>query len=945
MNPPDNTPNNTPNYASLVNATNTSIPVLPEWLVVGSSVYSPEFGEGEVTGSLGCRLFIRFDSKSEIVTILNWIEAVKQQLLIKASDAPTRDPLPELEQINHPLCREVAYEFSESLVAVDVMPPTPPELHPLPDNLPPFLLKALQRNGITHLYSHQLEALNALRQGLDICLVTNTASGKTLSFSIPILESCLKDSSKCVLLLYPLKALAIDQMSKLEALNAALPLDSQLKIGLITGDTPFSERKKLFNGEPPQILGMSPDLLHYQLYSVRTPDGEPFRQFLRRLAYVVVDESHTYLAAFGANVTNLFRRLRAAVDRVSGNSDRMQWVFASATIGNPEEMALRLSGREKTLERLVTIDKSGAGSAGRTLLHLKPSSSANPDAAKIILSLLDKDLSGICFCNSRSAVKSLLFLIRAEATRQGVPNLADSVAVFYGSLKSDRRFDIIHQLQSGRVRFILSTCALEAGLDLPELDVCLIRGWPGSLMSFRQRIGRAGRRNPGLAIFLPVAQNLLDNYYSANPSLLLQGIAETASMNPDYPVILGKHIMAAAVESGIPLHRLSKYFGERGAVVASALMEQGQLFLSRHGQLWGRGYPHREISLRGNRSQIVQLVNASTGEEFEEMSLDMAQREVFAGAIYTAQSESGEITKFKSTSLDEVALRATLTPISGVDNTFTIASTELDIKLLEPFVEPKTVPLSIPNGQIILTLGWGAIASSVTSYKLCVKQYAPTCVNRSCRNYHQPLTGKSCSPCGQRLKSMELIQVIDEVEFDKPLQTQYKTPIVKVEMNAHALKAMIEWVTSLKEQVRDSHDVIPSIYTPLWESSPELIALHSMGHQLIFSIPLLVLCSMQDVNFVAFRESGGDTVGYFYDSVTDGNGASEAVYHQFGQLSQKAYSLSKGCDCEAGCAKCLHLHGCPQTNYSALNKQIGMSVLDAINCANQDSRTANSTTD
>ncbi|AFZ22044.1 DEAD/DEAH box helicase [Allocoleopsis franciscana] len=935
----DNIPNNTsshqPDYTALLQATLGEIPTLPEWLAVGQSVYSLERGFGEVVGCLGRRLIIQFEKSSQPIFLPNWPLAVEQKHLIKASDAPAPEPIPEIEQMGVPTFRKFATEVADSLVAVDVMPPAKGELHPLPTDLPDALLNALQHSGIQQIYSHQLEALMALRSGKDICLVTATSSGKTLSFSIPILESCLNNPNICVLMLYPLKALAVDQMEKLATLNAALPPEKRLKIGLITGDTPISERKQLFSDTPPQILGLSPDLLHYQLYSVRMADGEPFREFLRRLRYVVVDESHTYLGAFGAGVTNLFRRLRVAVDRVSGDSSLLQWVFASATIGNPNEMALRLSGREATPERLVLIDKSGAASAGRTLLHLKPSNSANPDAAKIILSLLDKDLSGICFCNSRSAVKSLLSLIKQEAIRQGCGYLSDSVAVFYGSLKSDRRQDIIRQLQRGQVRFILSTSALEAGLDLPELDCCLIRGWPGSLMSFRQRIGRAGRRSPGLAIFLPVAQSPLDNYYSNNPQILLHGEAETVSMNPDYPVLLGKHLMACCVESGVPLHRLSEYFGERAGVIADALIEQGQLCVSRHGQLWGRGYPHKQISLRGSRTQTIQLIDSSTGEEFEEMSLDMAQREVYAGAIYTAQSVDGEICKFQSKNLDVEGLRASLIPIDPESNAFTIAQTDLDIQLLDLLAEPKTLNLSIAQGQLSLTLGWGKITSSVTGYKLCVKQYAPTCVNRSCRQYHQPLSGKSCSVCGQRLKSMELVTVIDEVEFEEPLQIQYQAPIVKVEANSAAVVAMIERVRQLKEQVRSAADVIPPLYASLWESSPEFIALHSMGHQIIFTVPLVVLSSSSDLNYVVVKEQGDETVGYFYDACEGGNGASEAIFHQFSKFSQKAYTLAIACDCEAGCPKCLHQHGCPQTN-TGLNKQIGLFLLEAINRGSQD---------
>ena len=916
-----------PDYAALIKAVAETSLTLPEWLEVGQAVYSPTYGFGQIMGVLGQRLIVDFDKSSEPISISNWSVAVEQRMLVKAADAPQPNQTPDLQQISHPIFQNIAEQLADNLVSIETILPTDGELHPLPSDLPAVLQSALKEMGITQIYSHQLESLMALRSGKDISILTPTASGKTWCFNIAVMESCLT-SNAVALYLYPLKALASDQIGKLRSLVAALPADTQIKIGLMTGDTSMAERQRLFTPTPPQILGVSPDLLHYQLYSVcKKAEGEPFREFLRNLRWVVIDESHTYVGTFGANFANLMRRLRVAIDSVGGDSTKVQFVFSSATIGNPAEMALRFSGRETTPERLQLIDKSGAKSAGRTILSLKPSSTANPDAAKIILSLLDKELSGICFCNNRSSVKNLLGLIKQEARRQGCSHLAVSVAVFYGSLKSDRRSEIIQQLQSGKVRFILSTSALEAGLDLPELDCCLVRGWSGSLMSFRQRIGRAGRRSPGLVIFLPVAQSHLDNYYSANPDVMLHGAAESASFNPDYPVLLGKHLMASCVESGIPLAKLTHYFGERSLAIADALLNQNQLFLSRNGQIWGRGYPHKEISLRGNTSTSVKLIDSNTGEDFEEMDLAMSQREVFPGAIYTAQDADGQIIKYKSIELDIEARRAILSPINAKSNTFTIAETDLDIQMLEPLAEPKAIALSIPGGELKLTLAWGEITSLVTGYKLCIRQYELTCISRKCRNYHRSLSGKSCSACGQRLQSAELVTIIDEIPFDKPYHTQYKTPIVKVEINEAVRLAISAYIQQHKEQIRTTHESIPLELAPLWEAEARAIALHSIGHQIQFAVPLVVLSSSLDLNYLV-TEAGG-TVGYFYDSCADGNGCSEAIFHQFPKFATSAKSLALACNCEAGCPKCLYMHGCPQSN-SALNKKVGLKLLEAI---------------
>ena len=919
-----------PDYAALVKSASQITPTPPEWLTARQQIYSPTHGFGSVTGVFGLRLIAEFAQES--VSFPNWENAIECKDIIKASELSLTNSALNLEQILNPVFRSIAISMAKNINAVEVTPPSSGETETLPKDLPNSLKTALKAIGVKNLYSHQVESLTALRGGKDISILTPTASGKTWCFNVAVVEACLT-SDATALYLYPLKALAVDQISKLRLLGEHLP-ENSIKVGLITGDTPISERERLFSPTPPQILGVSPDLLHYKLYSVRLKnESESFRQFLRRLKYIVVDESHTYVGTFGANFANLMRRLRVAVDSVGGDSNKLQWVFSSATIGNPAEMALRFSGREGTPEGLQLILSSGAKVAERTSLCLKPSNNANNDAAEIILAALEKQLSGICFCNNRASIKGLLSTIVEEAQKSGDSHLAKKVAIFYGSLQSDRRNDIIEQLKSGKIRWILSTSALEAGLDLPELDCCLIRGWPGSLMSFRQRIGRAGRLNPGLVIFLPVAQNPLDNYYGSNPNVLINSEAEKASFNPDYPITLAKHLMACAVESGIPVARLTHYFGERAGIVADALMKQNQLFLGANGQLSGRGYPHKEISLRGNTATSVKLTDSSTGKEFEEMPIDIAYREVFPGAIYSAQDTNGEIAKYISTALDVNQRMATLKPIDSSSSNFTVAETDLDISTIENLANPKIMPLSIP-GELKLTLGWGEIKSSVNGYKLYDKKYELTCTNSGCRNYHRPLSLKECTGCGNHLNNIELITVIDEVDFDSPYCTQYRTPMLKVEINGAAQSAILNQVEQLKEKVlRSNNENIPLSYSPLWEAKADFIAIHSLGHQIIFAVPMVILSSHLDVNFIVVNENNR-SVGYFYDSIDGGNGCSEAIFHEFEKFAASAASLALTCSCEAGCPKCLHLHSCPQEN-SALNKIIGLQVLSALASTNK----------
>lgn len=931
-------------YAALIRAASTATPTTPDWLETGKQVFAPKYGTGNVIALLGKRLIVKFPEYSIPVQFKDWQEAVQVGEVQPLTPAPitqeivpnelpfssSRVSLAQIQAIAQPQFRAIAHQLAESLTAISISLPTTGELYAIPSSLPLGLQTAFNQIGINRLYSHQVESLEQLRMGKDLSIVTPTASGKSLCYNPAIIESCLNYPHTSALYIFPLKALALDQVRTLQQIVAALPEGQHLKVGQMTGDTAFNERKRLFIPNPPHILAVSPDLLHYQLEKVRrSSEWEPWREFLRRLRWVVIDESHTYIGAFGAHFANLMRRLRRAVDSVGGTSDRLQFICSSATIGNPTEMALRFSGRTHQPKRLHLIERSGAGSAGRTILCLAPSSAANADTCKIILSWLEHDLSGIVFCNSRAAVKSLLALIQRETSRQGIGYLAQKVAIFYGSLKGEHRRSIIEGLRTGRIKIILSTSALEAGIDLPELDCCLVRGYPGSIMSFRQRMGRAGRKNPGLVVFLPVAQSPLDEYYGCYPEQLLKGEVESAAFNPDYPTILGKHLECCCAESGLPLSEVNSQFGSKAGAIASELLSQDKLSLSSTGLLWQHGYPHKSINLRGSAFDAIELIDKNTGETFEEMPRDIAYREVFPGAIYTASDGQGSLINYRCESLDKDQAKAVLMPLAKDPKMFTQAETDLVIKILAQLEEPRIIHTGIAEGRLRLTLGWGEITSLVTGYKLLTREYQLTCTNFKCRNYHQPLPGEKCSLCRRQLHFAEITKVKQEVIFEQPYQTRYQAPLVKVEVNKGLREAISAEVNHLKKSILAEYgNNIPGLLKDLWSATPEYIALHTIGHQIQQAVPLVVLSSSHDLDCVIEKENS-HTIGYFFDTCDGGNGASEAIFQQMPLLAAKAKSLAQACSCEYGCPRCLLQHGCPQQN-AGLYKKVGLSLLDFI---------------
>ncbi|MFP4413209.1 DEAD/DEAH box helicase [Coleofasciculus sp.] len=838
----------------------------------------------------------------------------------------------EIAAIQPPAFRAIAQSLldAEKLTALEITPASQEKAEPLPQDLPKVLHYALNTIGINSLWSHQYASLQALRQGGDILLSTPTASGKTLAFLLPILETCLINPHATALFIFPLKALAVDQLRQIHDIIDLIPKFQRINVVMLTGDVPMAERIKLLE-QSPQIICITPDLLHHQLFKVFKPQWQSWQGFLRNLRYLVIDEAHTYRGSFGAHFANLMRRLRLAIDQSGGDSTQLQHIFATATIGNPGELAETFSGRQGNLS---LIENSGAATAARTTLCLAPSKYANIESCAIVLAWLDQGLKGIVFCNSRVALKSLLNQIQEHLEQRGQGYLKSQVRIFYGSLKSDHRRQIIQQLSAGEISIILATSALEAGIDIPELDCCLLRGYPGSLMQLRQRQGRAGRKSPGLVIFLPIAQNALDYFYGNNPDLLLRGEVESAVCNPDYQVFLKQHLLCGACESGIPLEKFYQYFGQSAADIAIQLMNQHQLSLSRHQQLWTKPYPHKDVQMRGTNHFTVTLVDQQTGEEFEELDEKHAQREVFPEAIYQHQSPWGDRVWYSCQSLDLEKQQAILKPLAEDPQQLTRAEQETEIELKSYLAEPKILPTRIPEGRIRLILGWGEITDYVNGYTLYSLEYDKTCQNFQCRRYHTPVKETQCPDCRRRTRFAEIQKRIKTVNFEQPYLTRLEAPVLQIEVNQPIQDYLTQQVKQVKEKLIQQYGKkIPSEYTCLWFCPPEQIALHSITHQINLAVPLLILSETQEVNSLIVnkpnRQHTLPTIGYWFDTTPGGNGVSEAIFHRFWDFAFKAKVLAEGCDCDQGCPRCLMQHSCPESN-AALNKSLGLSLLEII---------------
>lgn len=487
------------------------------------------------------------------------------------------------------------------------------------------------------------------------------------------------------------------------------------------------------------------------------------------------------------------------------------------------------------------------------------------------------------------------------------------------------------------MRWIVATEALEAGIDLPQLDCCILRGFPGSVMSFLQRIGRAGRQQGGLAILIPMATSLLDTHFSQPEPLLSP--SEAIHFNPDYPVMVAKHLLCSASESGIKADQVKAYFGPDAVGIAQLLRQQGELKSRRDGTLYATGYPHGSVNFRGGMSVgMVDLIDLGTGRTVESMSKDIAHREVFAGAIYRRQDESGQMQTFRVKAFhgDKADLEA-----YPLETRFTAVQGTTDIQGSQPLTAPVTVPLHWPQAQgtpaLTLTLSYGPIVQQMEGYDVQERRYERTCLNRKCSQFKKPLLDYGqCPQCRQTTRRAEIVEVIETRSLEpKVYRTSFESPILELSLNGAAKDYLEGYNRRLRKQFQEHEQ--RGAYQALWDHPSDLVAIHSLGHQLMLALPLVVLHSQGDLEFICQQPRVGQVSGAWFDTSDGGNGATEAILRYWDQLVPQAIALAEGCDCVAGCPKCLAQWHCPDKN-QGLIKQMGLAVLQGALNPGRDQR-------
>jgi DEAD/DEAH box helicase domain-containing protein len=721
--------------------------------------------------------------------------------------------------------------------------PGKPKLVDAPPELHPDVLAALQRMGVAQLYSHQAEAVYAAADGPTI-VTTGTASGKSMCFNLPTLHILCQQTRARALYLYPTKALAQDQARAL----AGFGLSKRVRPAIYDGDTPREARADIRKNA--NVVLTNPDMLHVGIL----PNHAAWHDLFANLAVVVIDEAHVYRGVFGSHVANVLRRLRR-IAAAYGTEPR--FLLTSATIANPVELAQRLTG----LQDVSLIDDDGSPAPERRIAVWNPPltdetvgarRSSLGEAAELLARLVREGARTICFIKSRKAVELLSRLVKDDLA-QSHPELAELVVPYRAGYTPQQRRELEGRLMRGDLRAVITTDALELGIDIGTLDAAVVVTFPGTVASLRQMWGRAGRstierRGRGLAVYI-AGEDALDQFFCRHPEEFLQRPVEAAILDHESPLIYRQHLLCSAHEGPLS-HDDAEFLGPRWEAHAEILLSAGELrrrpseagagsyVPRRHGS-----YPAGDVSLRSASPDRYDIVDVSSGELLGSTEAARAHSTVHEGAIYLHQGRTYEVAE-----LDLERRRALVAPFSGDWYTQPKRATDTDI-----------VRLLDRRQALGVTLSFGEV--SVTDTVLAYQR-------------------KGVSDHSFR----------ELVALDLP-PVSFPTQALWFELDA--------------QQIED--DIPLEVL---------LGALHATEHSQIAVLPLIAMCDRWDIGGLStnYHPQTGTPTIFIYDGHPGGIGIARTAFERFGELCRDAHALIAECPCTNGCPSCVQSPKCGNLN-------------------------------
>ncbi len=554
-----------------------------------------------------------------------------------------------------------------------------------PVDINPGLKRVLQEKGLKKLYSHQGQAYNIIKDGKNIIIVTPTASGKTLCYNLPVLNSILEDDNCRALYLFPTKALSQDQLAELHYLIERLEAD--IKTYTYDGDTEVTARKNIRRSG--HIVVTNPDMLHTGIL----PHHTKWIKLFENLKYVVIDEIHNYRGVFGSHVANVIRRLQRICNFYGSDP---QFIAASATIANPRELAEKLTGTQVEL-----LDENGAPRGPKDIIFYNPPvvnrqlgirRSYILEARSLARIFLQNNIKSIIFTRSRLRTEVLLSYLKEES-RQG-----KEIRGYRGGYLPGERREIEKGLRNGEITGVVSTNALELGIDIGRLDVCIMAGYPGTIASTWQQSGRAGRRNNRSLAILVASSSPLDQYIINHPDFFFEHPVESALINPDNLLILMAHIKCAAFE--LPFKDGEDFGVETTEEILSYLEEQRILRHRAGNWYWmAERYPAEDVSLRSASSDdfaVIDNTDQARVKVIGRVDRFSALTTIHKDAIYLHESNQYQVKE-----LDLDGKKAYVKQVNV--NYYTDASLAVDLRILDQFDDKIVHDLKVEHGEVVVT--------------------------------------------------------------------------------------------------------------------------------------------------------------------------------------------------------------------------------------------------
>lgn len=749
------------------------------------------------------------------------------------------------------------------VTAVRRLPAVAAAYAPFPSALDPRLVRAFSSRGIEQLYTHQAEAVEHALASRSVVVITPTASGKTLCYNVPVLNSILADPSSRALYLFPTKALAQDQLAELHQMAQLAGAEGSGDIGVFTydGDTPQDARRAI-RGRAHVVLS-NPDMLH----SGMLPHHPRWAKLFENLKYVVIDELHAYRGVFGSHLANIMRRLSRVCAHYGSNPT---FICSSATIANPRELAERLVGREFAL-----VDKSGAPRGEKFFIFVNPPvvnrelgirRSYLAETRRVAIEFLKRGLQIIVFAQSRLSTEILTTYLKDAF--QGPPGSADVIRGYRGGYLPLRRREIERGLRSGDVRCVVSTNALELGIDIGVLDVAVMAGYPGSIAATWQRAGRAGRRSGRSAAVLVTSSAPIDQFVARNPDFFFGASPEHALVNPDNLHILLDHVKCAAFE--LPFNAADTFGTLNVQEILSVLADEGFVHQVDAQWQWTQdSYPADAVSLRSISSDNFVVVDVTADERvIGETDFTSAPATLHEKAIYIVEGKLFQVER-----LDFDGRKAYVRHVDCDYYTDAITYTKVTIldtfAAVGPSAEPAGTSTEIDVRGADCSHGEVHVVSRVVGFKK-IKFYTNENVGSG--------------------------------ELDLPEQQMHTT--------AYWLTIPPGVMTTLPYGTADKRDGVVGLAYAMRNVAPLLLMCD--GHDLGLSIDGVSMLGGTRLGGPARGEapelSAAPTI-FLYDNYPGGIGFSEPLFGMHESLVAKTRELIDGCPCESGCPSCVGPEG------------------------------------